>query len=589
MKKPWVIGNTTIRNPARLKEGLKAFYESPLYGRLIVHEREEQLARVLADAGVIDAGGSSLPEYGRKWRSAFTQLGLITHKFKRNIREGEVDPKINEVIYHKTPNERSINLSGLPYEITPSGLRLIKAETIREQQECMLRTILAYQIPSPIENRWDQEDSFSPLKFCLDVVKKLTEMENPKGLSIPEMAIVQSYTQHDKFEDAVREIQKYRSKRNAMNGLMAKRKVDSELYNQKGKEAGIRAQSIKDYADTNFRYLRFTGLFSLKGKRIVLNEDKLPLIESILSGFSPLIDKNNENEYLIRLWKGSELPTDDEIGARNEIKHYVKLIKQFGINEKNLPEIPEHSNATELTHIRIKLEEMYKELREQQYAEKQKEEIKEIIAYLKLLDKQNIGEEFEINIRNDEKPAYLEWAVWRAFLGINHLVNKPYEARRFEIDDDFLPVGFAPPNGPDMIFEFDDYVLVVEVTLTSSSRQEAAEGEPVRRHVAKEKERIKQKTGKPVYGLFLARSIDNNTAETFRIGVWYNGDEPDFLNIIPITLTDFINIMEYFSIQKFNPEDLRRFLDTCLIPRNAHAPVWKQEISKSIKHFIKKI
>ena len=35
-----------------------------------------------------------------------------------------------------------------------------------------------------------------------------------------------------------------------------------------------------------------------------------------------------------------------------------------------------------------------------------------------------------------------------------------------------------------MIFEFDDYVIVVEVTLSTNSRQEAMEGEPVRRHVA---------------------------------------------------------------------------------------------------------
>jgi len=65
------------------------------------------------------------------------------------------------------------------------------------------------------------------------------------------------------------------------------------------------------------------------------------------------------------------------------------------------------------------------------------------------------------------------------------LVNKPWDARRFKIDQDFLPVGTAPGNGPDIVFEFDDMVVVVEVTLTSSSRQEAAEGEPVRRHVAK--------------------------------------------------------------------------------------------------------
>ncbi len=58
-------------------------------------------------------------------------------------------------------------------------------------------------------------------------------------------------------------------------------------------------------------------------------------------------------------------------------------------------------------------------------------------------------------------PAYFEWVLWRAFLAINSLANKPYEARRYKIDQDFLPVGTAPGGGPDLIFEFEDFVIVV--------------------------------------------------------------------------------------------------------------------------------
>ena len=82
-----------------------------------------------------------------------------------------------------------------------------------------------------------------------------------------------------------------------------------------------------------------------------------------------------------------------------------------------------------------------------------------------------------------------------------------------------------------MLFPFENYVLVVEVTLTTSSRQEAAEGEPVRRHVANI---VRENTGVDVYGLFIAPRIDNNTAETFRTGVWYRDDEIDLVNIVLI-------------------------------------------------------
>src|SRR5699024_8828508 len=160
-------------------------------------------------------------------------------------------------------------------------------------------------------------------------------------------------------------------------------------------------------------------------------------------------------------------------------------------------------------------------------------------------------------------------------------------ARRFKVDQDFLPMGCAPGGGPDLIFEFEDYVLVVEVTLTTSSRQEAAEGEPVRRHVAKEKAKIAEATGKPVYGLFMARSIDNNTAETFRVGVWYTGDEPDFINIVPITLKQFILMMENYMTRRYDNKVFRIVMDTCLILRNANAPALKIEIEKVVDEFLR--
>src|SRR5690606_24711548 len=138
----------------------------------------------------------------------------------------------------------------------------------------------------------------------------------------------------------------------------------------------------------------------------------------------------------------------------------------------------------------------------------------EIIAWLQAIPtrgsaKLPSGE--TVSIPRGEGPAYLEWAIWRAFLAIDSLINQPWEARRFQIDQDFLPVNCAPGGGPDMVFEFEDAIIVVEVPLTSSSRQEAAEGEPVRRHGAQ----YAEEAGKDVYGLFIAVNIDSNTAHTF--------------------------------------------------------------------------
>ncbi len=166
------------------------------------------------------------------------------------------------------------------------------------------------------------------------------------------------------------------------------------------------------------------------------------------------------------------------------------------------------------------------------------------------------------------------------------LANKPYEARRFKIDQDFLPVGTAPGNGPDLIFEFDHFVVVVEVTLTDNSRQEAAEGEPVRRHVAELVSHFRAKSGKPVYGLFIANRIDSNTAETFRIGVWFtHTDEKMRLDIIPVTLAQFKAFFESLFMTSYVKVNLiRELLDLCSDLRTDHeAPAWKQAIESAFK------
>jgi AlwI restriction endonuclease len=194
-----------------------------------------------------------------------------------------------------------------------------------------------------------------------------------------------------------------------------------------------------------------------------------------------------------------------------------------------------------------------------------------------------------IEVPQAEAPAYFEWILWRAFLAINSLANKPYEARRFKIDQDFLPVGTAPGNGPDLIFEFDDFVMVVEVTLTDNSRQEAAEGEPVRRHVADLVTYHGEQSGKPVYGLFIANRIDSNTAETFRNGVWFTRtDDKLRLDITPVTLEQFKAFFAaMFTSGRVEVGLIRELLDLCgdLRP-NYEAPAWKQEIALTVQQQI---
>lgn len=291
------------------------------------------------------------------------------------------------------------------------------------------------------------------------------------------------------------------------------------------------------------RYLKLTGLFVEEGiSKLSIAKHKETIVSQILTTEYQSVQAN---KYPSTIAKGASLPTDNENEAIKVIKSLYQLLLQNGEDVKPLPNLFELS-VKDLSQLRIKLENQWINTLEKKYAEDQVNQWKDILDYMKELQKPNkIGKRGSL-IPSGEGPAYLEWTIWRAFLAINSLQNYPWEARKFTVDRSFKPVRHAAGGDADMIFEFEDFVFVVEVTLTSSSRQEAAEGEPVRRHVAKYVDDYELK-GKRVYGLFIANNINTNTAETFRIGVWYRNDDSQLsVQIVPITLEDFSNLFEKY-------------------------------------------
>ena len=213
------------------------------------------------------------------------------------------------------------------------------------------------------------------------------------------------------------------------------------------------------------------------------------------------------------LWNGAPLPTDHPDQAREAIAAVSDSLNSVG--DKVDSTILKTLNTQNLHRILLDLSNRCGRCRERLFANRQRTEWQNIADYLIKL--QHPRQRGEPAIPRELVPAYLEWAAWRAFLAINSLMIPPWEARRFKVDTvTWTPVGTAPSGTADMVFEFSGYVLVVEVTMTTSSRQEAAEGEPVRRHVAETRTRY-QVSGKPVYGLFIAPEIDTNTAETYRL------------------------------------------------------------------------
>lgn len=564
--RPWHLGNTTVRSPFRLRDGLVALSTSSLQGNLRGEEQERAFRRLLGEHGIVELGDDDTYSVGRKWRSALNKLGFL---------------------YPEVPPASGIPQSEIgPIDmITPNGWRLIRADTVPAMQECFLRALAAHYIPSALERKFDFA-VFSPLRHTLAIMLELEKQTGESRLNFVEMAIVVQLTSSDEsLADIVAQVLALRARRLASPN---KRKFDRQEREAAAVLHGYAAGTFNDYADTNLRYLKATGLVQSKGRGLSLVPEKHVFVEKLIQDTGI---PDSDRSYFITLCNGAKLPTDNKDSALAVLGDLLQQLEKRGIPFDATGKPTE--TPADIAIIRHQIEGVLSERNEEEYATRQAVEWEEIAAYMELIitrkGKKTLSNGEDIEVPQAEAPAYFEWVLWRAFLAINSLANKPYEARRFKIDQDFLPVGTAPGNGPDLIFEFHDFVIVVEVTLTDNSRQEAAEGEPVRRHVADLVSHYGAQSGKPVYGLFIANRIDSNTAETFRIGVWFTRtDDKMRLDIIPVTLVQFKAFFEaLFTSGRVEVGLIRELLDLCGGLRPAHeAPAWKHEIQQTFNHRI---
>lgn len=563
--KPWHLGNTTLRNPYRLQDGLKHLAESPFLGNLDGKPNQEAFARYLDAAGIVDLkrGKKDVSDLGRKWRSAFAQLGLITAKLKS-----------------KHGDQAWV---GQPDLITPNGRRLMEAASGPATQEVILRALAAYCIPSPIEPAYEFE-RFNPLRHVIRLIQTLRDAGEEAKLTALEMGAIVPFTNSSDDLNVV--VEQISALRKARETSTRKRRFDGDIYDELAAKHGYARDTFSAYADVNRRYLKATGLFTSSGRGIAIAPEKAKLAELLAQDSGVIAD---DKLYVEQVMKGGALPTDDVNLGKDYLDSLIKIASDRGLTVPT--EGRSLATAADISSVAHDIEAIILEDKEVDFAAEQAKQWQEIVHYMtaiitgKKLDLGEVdGEKRQTDVRKEDRAVYLEWVLWRAFLAINSLVNRPNQARRFSVDQDFLPISCAPGGGPDMIFEFDDFVVVCEVTLTTSSRQEAAEGEPVRRHVADVAERYGE--AKPVYGLFIALRIDSNTAETFRIGTWYvNDTNKTTLNVVPVTLADFRNFFEaIFKTGKIDTAHVRELLDACCAERapTGGAPEWKKAIETHV-------
>ena len=542
----WLAGNTGLRNPNRIQDGFAVFANSPYVGNLHGRDNEIGFMRLLDEKGIIqnENGKDEAGSHARKWRLMFSRNGFIYPQIKK--KDG-----VQEEL-------------GPLDEITPFGRTFLKADTYPAVQECFIRSMSIEQYTMPNKTHYFSPSSeLSRIEFAL-----WGHTTNP------------SYN----VDEVVDRILDLRQRRTA---APAKRSFDKKEIVARGENYDKKSDNFLDYSDMNMRYLRISGILQRKGRGLIIVPTKHVIAEKLAKATAssePIIE-----QYKM-LCMGAPLPTDNKEIAKSLLDDLIKPMRErhilFDISDLPL------NTAAEINIARQRLENILAQTDEIQYAKEQCNQWQEIRDYMTLLIKGGgklvYDEDAAIEVPKDETPAYLEWTLWRAALAIDHMVNKPYEVRGFKLDSDFMPVSAAGGGKGDLYCEFEEFTILTEVTMSTSSRQEAMEGEPVRRHVSD----AVLKYDKPVYGMFIAVRIDTNTAETFRHGVWYaKGDVKQRLNILPLTLAQFKDyFVAMFKADKASPEKLRDLILQCESRRDLlEAPTWKRYIDTTVSEKVTEI
>ena len=619
-RKPWMIGDMICKNPHRLIGVLNVLRSSPFNGNVNDDMKRNAFVKLLHENNVVHykgvTKGKCMKFEGRKWILALSRFGFVTPLLSSSKKMiGKIDPLLLDIL---EGDNDLCDLPGRPFEITPSGTRFRESETNIDEQENLLRAIMGYRLiindeknqhPIHKNRNLDANDleirfnmNFSPLRFVLDILYELNSRNQDSTLSRSEFAFfVQTSDSSYDINKVVDKILGYRKKslkleENGKQKNEYEKNTFEHITREIHKDSKEGEKKFRLYAPTDctFLHLKSTGLFcSAPNGGIEISKSHAVLADMIRSEKPECMDFKT---YMRSLMTKPRLPIDDAEKAKKVIRHLQKMY----LNEKDTNSHSKDHQKLLSSDIKVAMrtyQEGIREIKEIEYAKEQYKNIKEITSILLDLSKKNPSK--KVVIKNG--PAVtLEWAIWLAFLAmggnpINSLHEKK-KARRFEIDHECNPVSHAPGNGPDMAFEFEDFIVVAEVTRIITSKQDRAESEPVRRHVAWYID--ESKGDKDVYCLFVAPEIDNNMAHSFLGSVWYphGKDEEMILNIVPVDLKALVTFLrtQVKSGRIGNNkgilaiEDLVLLMSSCRVNakmEKTRAPEWKRSISKLFSNY----
>ena len=439
-------------------------------------------------------------------------------------------------------------------QLTEAGKRFLDEDTA---EESLLRQLLKFQLPSPFHTETESISSVFSVKPYLEIFRLIYTLESVTFDEI--MIFGMQLTSYNKFDEIVSKIKKFRQEKERHRGsyktFMGEyrdREIE-EIYKyeiatgktktRESKDASLakfiktKASNMRDYTDACFRYLRATGLVSIsqRGKSLSVLPEKLTEVKYFLDNIDRrpiyVTDEKAYKKYLFN----AALPvlyTDNRENLEQEVS-------RFGVTDIKNTSTVELKKA--LRHVII-------ERKDKLIAE----QVKRIKAYKAYTD---VLETFKDIKQSNfyDVPLMLEWNTWRAMT----MLDGGNIHANLKFDDNGQPMSTASGNTADIVCDYGDFLLSVEVTMQTGQRQYEMEGEPVSRHLAK----LKKEQDKEAFCFFIAPKINDACIAHFYTlhltNISYYGGKSV---IIPLELSVFEKMVEQSGKASYEPnsEQVRR-------------------------------
>lgn len=432
--------------------------------------------------------------------------------------------------------------------ISDAGKMFLDEET---SEEALLRQLLKFQLPSPYHTETEKLSGVFSVKPFLEIFRLIYTLESVTFDEI--MIFGMQLTNYNKFDKIVDKINKFRMARRLdnrsykvfmgeyrdaeieeiykyeiMQGKTHTRESEDESLS---KFIKTKASNLRDYTDACFRYLRATGLVAIsqKGKSLSIIPEKMDDVKYFLD----TIDKHpvyvdDEEKYKANLFDASlpVLYTDNRENLEQKVLKYG-IVNSEKMNIVDLKKVLRRTTAQRKSRII-------------------EEQVKRLKAYKDYVDIMGTFDDIR-DKKYYDVPLMLEWNTWRAMT----MLDGGNIHANLKFDDNGQPMSTAAGNMADIVCDYDDFSLTVEVTMQSGQRQYEMEGEPVSRHLAK----VKKEKGKDAFCFFIAPKINDSCIAHFYTlhltNIAYYGGKSI---ILPLELDVFEKMVEQSGRADYQPK-----------------------------------